>query len=76
MGGLENMGYSVFRKYPKKEIIFFYNKKTNETIRVNFYWGNYKKYNKKTKKPRPFIYDELRCLCRLTEKSFTENLFK
>ena len=70
---LENMGYSIFRKYRRKEIIFFYNKKTNEVIRVNLYYGTYRKYNKKTKKQIPFIFDELRCLCRLTEQSFKEN---
>ncbi len=73
MEELKNIGYSVWRKYPKKEIIFLYDKKLNTIIRVNLYYGNYKKYNKKTKKQIPFIYDELRALCKLTERSLKKD---
>ena len=69
MEELKNIGYILLRKYPKKEILFFYDKGQNSIIKVNLYWGNYKKYNKKNKKPIAFIYDELDALCQLTERS-------
>ena len=73
---MKNIGYSILRKYPKKEIIFFCNKSLNTIIRVNLYWGNYKKYNIKTKKQIPFIYEEIRALYKLTERSFKKNHWK
>ena len=76
MEELKNIGYSVLRKYPKKEIIFFYNQDLNTIIRANFYWGTYKKYNAKTKKQEPFLSYELKALCKLNERSLKEGYWR
>ena len=64
------------RKYPKTETIILYDKSSNNIIKVNLYYGTYKKYKKGTKKQVPFRYDELQSLCKLTEESIiTKNFF-